>query len=304
MLRIRVPASTSNFGSGFDAFGLALNLYNDFYVEPSDFYRVEIEGEGKHLPTNEENLFIRVYKKACELYGKREMPIRVKQYNRVPTARGLGSSATAIVGGIKAFEALNNIDLSLQEKLTIAFNFERHPDNLLPALLGGFVICTTSLEGVKFLKLDFPEELKVVVCVPDFELSTEKAREVIKKQISLEDAVFNLQRSALFVASLLSKNFDLLKEGVKDKLHQPYRANLVPCFWQVLEGAYQSGALAVFLSGAGPSIASLCVDNPEGVGSEMVKGFEACGIGSKYMVLVADKKGAYVEHEGSNHRHR
>jgi len=101
MLKIKVPASTSNFGSGFDAFGLALSLYNEFYVEPSGSYNVQIEGEGSNLPTDEENLFIKVYKRACKTLGKEEVPISLKQINRVPTARGLGSSATAIVGGIE-----------------------------------------------------------------------------------------------------------------------------------------------------------------------------------------------------------
>ncbi len=294
-MRIRVPASTSNFGSGFDAFGLALNLYNHFYVEPSFQYSVEIEGEGRHLPTNEENLFIRVYKKACETFGKEDVPIRVKQVNQVPTARGLGSSATAIVGAIKAFEALYQLELSLPEKLKVAFAFEKHPDNLLPTFLGGFVVCASSSQGVSFLRLDFPKEIKVVVCVPEFELSTERARAVIKRQVSLEDAVFNLQRSALFVGSLLSKRFDLLREAVQDRLHQPYRAELVPNFWRVMEYAYNSGALAVFLSGAGPSVASLCMDDPGLVGSWMVKAFEEVGIRSKYLVLEVDERGALVE---------
>lgn len=294
-MRIRVPASTSNFGSGFDAFGLALNLYNHFYVEPSSFYSVQIEGEGKHLPTGEENLFIRVYKRACKVFERDEVPIRVKQVNQVPTARGLGSSATAIVGAIKAFEALHQLELNLSEKLKVAFEFEKHPDNLLPAFVGGFVVCAPSSQGVSFLRLDFPKEIRVVVCVPEFELSTEKARAVIKRQVSLEDAVFNLQRSALFVGSLLSKRFDLLREAVQDKLHQPYRAELVPNFWRVVEHAYSTGALAVFLSGAGPSVASLCVDNPESIGHGMVRAFEEVGISSKYLVLEADERGALVE---------
>ncbi|HCO39002.1 MAG: homoserine kinase [Aquificota bacterium] len=300
MLKIKVPASTSNFGAGFDAFGLALSLYNEFYVEPSGSYNVQIEGEGLNLPTDEENLFIKVYKRACKLLGKEELPISLKQINRVPTARGLGSSATAIVGGILACQALHGLDISLEEKLKIAFEFERHPDNLLPAFLGGFVVCASTEEGVKFIRLDFPKEIKVVVCVPDFELSTEKAREVIKKEVSLKDAVFNLQRSALFVASLLSKNFELLKEAVKDRLHQPYRAHLIPGFWQVLEEAYKFGALAVFLSGAGPSVASLCLDKMEEVGNAMVKAFEDAGVKAKYMVLEVAEGGASVEYEGSN----
>ncbi len=295
MFRISVPASTSNFGSGFDAFGLALSLYNDFFVEFSSTYRVEIEGEGAHLPQNEENLLIKVYKRACELLKVPEKPISLRQINRVPTGRGLGSSATAIVGGLLAFEALYGMSLSLEDKLRIAFEFEPHPDNLLPALLGGFVICAGSKENVKFLRLDFPEELRVVVCVPDFELSTQKAREVLKKEVSLKDAVYNLQRSALFVGALLSRRFDLLKEAVKDRLHQPYRAELVPGFWKVVEGAYQKGAVAVFLSGAGPSVASLCPHGAEDVGLAMVEAFKTCGISSKYMVLDASKEGARCE---------
>ncbi|MFN4319231.1 MAG: homoserine kinase [Aquificaceae bacterium] len=300
MLKIKVPASTSNFGSGFDAFGLALNLYNEFYVKPSSLYKVQIEGEGSNLPTNEENLFIKVYKRACKAFGREEVPINLKQLNRIPTARGLGSSATAIVGGLLACQAISGLDISLEEKLKIAFEFERHPDNLLPAFLGGFVVCASSEEEVRFIRLDFPREIKVVICVPDFELSTERAREVIKKDVSLKDAVFNLQRSALFVASLLSKNLELLREAVKDRLHQLYRASLIPGFWHVVEEAYKSGALAVFLSGAGPSVASLCVDKMGEVGEAMVRAFEGYGIKSKYMVLEVAEGGASVEYEGSN----
>ncbi len=295
MLHLLVPASTSNFGSGFDAFGLALSLYNEFYIEPSKVYTIDIEGEGVSLPKDESNLFVRVYKRACEVFGLEEKPLKLKQVNRVPTARGLGSSATAIVGGILACESLHGISLSLEEKLRVAFEFEPHPDNLLPAFLGGFVVCASSEEGVRFLRLDFPEELKVVVCVPDFELSTQRAREVLRKEVSLKDAVFNLQRSALFVGAILTKSFDLLKESVKDRLHQPYRAQLVPGFGDVMEKAYAEGALAVFLSGAGPSVASLCLEGFERVGSAMVEAFERQGISARYLVLEVCKEGARCE---------
>ncbi len=295
MLRLLVPASTSNFGSGFDAFGLALSLYNEFYIEPSKVYTIEIEGEGVSLPKDESNLFVRVYKRACKVFALEEKPFKLRQVNRVPTARGLGSSATAIVGGILACESLHGISLSLEEKLRVAFGFEPHPDNLLPAFLGGFVVCVSSEEGVRFLRLDFPEELKVVVCVPDFELSTQRAREVLRKEVSIKDAVFNLQRSALFVGAILTRSFELLKEAVKDKLHQPYRSELIPGFWKVLQRAYEAGALAVFLSGAGPSVASLCIDEAEKVGSAMVQAFKEEGINSRYITLRASKEGARCE---------
>ncbi|MCS7277949.1 MAG: homoserine kinase [Aquificaceae bacterium] len=295
MLKISVPASTSNFGSGFDAFGLALELYNYFYVDFSEEYRVYVEGEGQSLPKDESNLFVRVYKKSCELFGFPQRPISVRQINHVPTARGLGSSSTAIVGGILAFERLHGVSLSMDERLKVAFEFEPHPDNLLPALLGGFVVCANSEEGVKFLKLEFPSELKVVVCIPDFELSTEKAREVLKKEVTLKDAVYNLQRSALFVSAIVSKKFDLLREAVKDKLHQPYRSGLIPGFWKVVEEAYACGALAVFLSGAGPAVASLCSQNFETVGEAMKKAFAEAGVSSRFLILSVSKVGASVE---------
>ncbi|MCS6998411.1 MAG: homoserine kinase, partial [Aquificaceae bacterium] len=124
-------------------------------------------------------------------------------------------------------------------------------------------------------------------------------RSVLRKEVSLKDAVYNLQRSALLVGALLSKSFEHLVEAVKDKLHQPYRAELLPGFWHVLEEAYEAGAKAVFLSGAGPSIASLCLEKPDAVGSAMVEAFQRVGVSSRYMLLSSSEEGAIVEYEGS-----
>lgn len=292
MLYVKVPASTSNLGSGFDAFGLSLELYNHFYVDFSDSYSVEVEGYGKELPKDESNLFIKAYKRACSYFGIEEKPISVKQVNHVPTARGLGSSATAIVGGIASCLKLNGLRAEVRDILKVAFEFEPHPDNLLPALLGGFLVCATEDREVSYLRLNFPEDLKVVVCIPEFELSTERARAVLRREVSLEDAVFNLQRSALLVGALLSERFDLLKEAVKDRLHQPYRSILIPGFYKVMERAYEAGALAVFLSGAGPTVASFCLDG-EKVGRAMTQAFQEEGIRAEHMVLGVSYEGAY-----------
>ena len=288
---LRVPASTSNLGSGFDTFGLALSLYNYFSAQPSDRWEFEIEGEGQNLPRDEKNLFARVYSRACEVSGVKSFPLKVRMINHVPTARGLGSSATAIVSALKFWEFFTERELSIRQKLSIAFEFEPHPDNLLPALLGGFLICAVD-EDVYYQRFDFPEDLKVVVCVPDFELSTKKAREVLKKEIPLKDAVYNLQRVALLVGSLCKGDYSLLKEAVKDKLHQPYRKELIPGFDEVVSNAYSSGALAVFLSGAGPTVASLCLGEEDKVGTAMVSAFESKGIKAKYLCLSVDKEGA------------
>ncbi|RMH80048.1 MAG: homoserine kinase [Acidobacteria bacterium] len=292
MLYIKVPASTSNLGSGFDAFGLSLELYNHFYVDFGDRYVVEIEGYGGELPRDEKNLFIRAYRRACETFGLKEEPITLKQINQIPTARGLGSSATAIVGGIVSCIKLHSLRVQLEDVLKVAFEFEPHPDNLLPALLGGFVVCAVEDGRVSYLKLNFPEELSVVLCIPQFELSTEKARAVLRRDVPLSDAVFNLQRSALLVGALLSRRFDLLKEAVKDRLHQPYRSHLVPGFHRVVERAYEAGALAVFLSGAGPTVAGFSFDGEE-VGKAMTQAFQEEGIKAEYMVLDVSYEGAY-----------
>ena len=142
--KVSVPASTSNLGPGFDALGLALKLYNDFIVEPANFYSVEIEGEGaQELPKDEKNLFLRAYRSAMEYLGENR-PVKVKLVNRIPLGRGLGSSATAIVGGILAAQKITGKELSLPEVIDIAFKFEPHPDNVLPAYTGGFVVAATN----------------------------------------------------------------------------------------------------------------------------------------------------------------
>ncbi len=294
-MKIYVPATTTNFGSGFDTFGLALELFNVFEVKKSNSFKVEIKGEGKNLPKNENNLVIKVYKKTCETCGVYPQPFEIYQFNRIPTSRGLGSSATAIVGGIEIACRLHNLKLSLKDKLKIASLFESHFDNLIPAFVGGFVICIQN-KDIYFERIKFPEDIRLVFVVPDFELSTESARGVLKKSVSLQDAVFNIQRASLMVYSLLRGNYPLLREAVKDKLHQPLRANLIPGFYKVLEAGYSAGAYAVFLSGAGPTIGALV--SPEfsdKVGKAMNKAFSSEGISSRIFKLKASEKGAFSE---------
>ena len=294
-MRLLVPATTTNFGAGFDTFGLALNLYNTFEFEESDTFHVEIEGEGRDLPRDENNLVIKVYKKACEVFGVNSRPFRLRQINKVPTARGLGSSATAIVGGIEACVRFHSLDVDLEEKLRIAFEFEPHPDNLLPAFVGGFVICVQNGE-LRFNRLEFPEDLILVFAVPDFELSTEEARRVIKREISLRDAIFNIQRASLFVSALLTGRYELFKTAVEDRLHQPYRSKLVKGFDRVLEAGYSAGAYAVFLSGAGPTVCAIVSEDlADGVGRAMKNAFLKEGVQAEILLLRAESKGARWE---------
>ena len=292
-MRLYVPATTTNFGAGFDVFGLALNLYNIFEVYESDAFSVEIEGEGENLPRDENNLVIRVYKRTCELFGEKPRAFKLKQKNNVPTARGLGSSATAIVGGVLIFEQLHKKKLKLEDKLKVAFEFENHPDNLLPALVGGFLVCAQDRELV-YSKLPFPKELSLVFVVPDFELSTEKARQVIRKEVSIKDAVFNIQRSSLLVSALITGNYELLKVATQDRLHQPFRAKLIPGFNEVVKAGYEAGAYGVFLSGAGPTVCAIASEHKaKPVGESMEKAFKEAGINSTTLPLKAEERGAF-----------
>lgn len=295
MIKVEVPATTTNFGSGFDTFGLSLSLTNTFSVEFSKKYEVEIKGYSSGIPKDHRNLFIKVYKKTCEYIGKKPKPIRLLQENSVPSARGLGSSATAIVGGIEAALALHEEELPLEDKLKIAFEFEKHPDNVIPAFVGGFTVCVNSKSGMIFKKIHFPEEIKLVFVIPDYEVSTSEARRVLPKKVELKDAVFNVQRSALFVTALLTKDYKLLKEAVRDRLHQPYREKLVPGLSEAILVSYKEGALATFLSGAGPTICSLTLENEEKIGEavkEIVEKFS--GYEAKVKVLRARNEGVKV----------
>ena len=292
--KVSVPASTSNIGPGFDALGLALTLYNDFVISPSESFSVEVEGEGAFdLPKDESNLFLRAYKSTAEYLGFSQ-PISVRLVNRIPLGRGLGSSATAIVGGILAAERMAGKKLSLPEVIDVAFKFEPHPDNVLPAYTGGFVVAATNGD-LAYVKLDFPEELKVIIVVPELFLSTEDSRAVLPSGYSKEDVIFNIQRVGLLMGALQKKDFSLLKEAVKDRVHQPYRGDIIPGFWDVLSQGYKEGAYAVYLSGAGSCIGALADDNFDSIGKAMCDVFESLGIESKYLVLDVDKEGARVE---------
>lgn len=295
MIKIEVPATTTNFGSGFDTFGLSVQLSNNFFVEFSKEFTVEVSGYKSGIPVNENNLFIKVYKRVCEKIGEVPLPIKLLQENNIPPARGLGSSATAIVGAIEGTLALFNKKISLEDKIKIAFEFEPHPDNVIPALVGGFTVCVTTETGILFKRLNFPEELKLVFVIPDYEVPTSEARRVLPDVIKLEDTVFNIQRSALLVSALLTKDYKLLREAVKDKIHQIYREKLVPGLGKAIEESYKKGALATFLSGAGPTICSIVLEKEEDIGQTIKEIVEnASGHNAQVKVLKATNTGVKV----------
>ncbi|KXS41294.1 homoserine kinase [Candidatus Frackibacter sp. WG12] len=297
MHRVKVPATTANLGPGFDILGMALNFHNIIEAEEiEEGLEIEVEGLGQEeLPDNEENL---VYQAMEYLFSKTDYSptgLSIKLINQVPLSRGLGSSATVIVGGLVLANHLAGGPFSKDQILNFAIDIEGHPDNVAPALLGGVVISVMP-EGkeVIYKKLDAPE-LKTVVGIPDFKLSTTEAREVLPAQVTFNDAIFNCSRIALLIGALMSKDYELLATCFEDRLHQSYRQDLVPGMESVIKRTKDAGALAVALSGAGPSIVALTLDAEEKVGQTMVQTFAQHGIAADYRITEPAVDGVIIE---------
>mgnify|MGYP005848636047 CR=1 FL=1 len=298
--RVRVPASTANLGPGFDVLGLALKLHNVIEVEEAqEGFELRVEGEGKEALENQgpRNLACRAAQAAFEHLGYRPKGLRFRLENRIPLKRGLGSSGTAVLGGIAGVAKIAGAELSPEEILNLAVKFEGHPDNVTPSLIGGFTASALVEGKVLYARLPFPEALKAVAVIPNLEIPTKRAREALPEQVPLKDAVFNLSRLALMMAGLLTDRLDLLAEGTKDRLHQPYRAALLPGMLEVMEEGLKAGALACFLSGAGSTIMAFVKGDGEEVNSRMQRLWrEGFGIASRSLILEMDGEGlVYLE---------
>ncbi|MEZ0323624.1 MAG: homoserine kinase [Hydrogenothermaceae bacterium] len=295
VVKVKVPATTANLGAGFDTFGLALTLYNEFIVEEADGIFIETYPKSEFLENPDNNLYIQVVKYLCERESKTFHGAKLKQISNIPVARGLGSSASAIVAGILTGYVVHKRELTDEEFFEVAYRFEPHPDNLLPAWKGGFITALKTDKKTYYQKVDFPEDIKAIVVIPDFELSTEKARSVLPSSIPYRDAIFNLQRATLFITAIQNRRYDLLKVCMEDRLHQPYRKTLIPGFDKVIKNAVDNGALGASLSGAGSTMLALATDNFETIGKSMVEAFKEVGVNAEYKVLDIDREGAKVE---------
>src|SRR5262245_48809770 len=253
--RFRIPASTANLGSGFDALGLGLARYLRVAMEPADKLEINVIGKNvDRIPTNEENL---IYKVALNTAKRRGRPLPLFHLyidNEIPLALGMGSSSAAIIAGITCYEILTGDQLDEQELFRCAFDFEDHPDNLGACLYGGLIAGVAADDGtVQVARLQIPCRLSTVVVIPSFELSTGVARSVLPKTYSFHDIIDNTQRSALTIAALTTCNKKLLREAMRDRIHQPYRAKLIPGLEEILD-LQVDGLLGVALSGAGPTV--------------------------------------------------
>ncbi len=242
-----MPASSANLGPGYDTMAAAVSLCLDLEVEETKEY--SFDPGGLEVPTGRENLIVRAFESLHPADG-----IAFRLRSEIPLARGLGSSAAAIVAGLAAADHLFELALSKEEMLARATEIEGHPDNVAAAIYGGFVICAEGENGPTAARFDPPEGLEGIVVIPPEEVSTERAREAIPAEVPLGDAVANVSAAALLVLGLRSADLDLVSRGLADRIHQPRRRDLFPRSMEIVENARELGALGATISGAGPTV--------------------------------------------------
>jgi homoserine kinase len=293
---VRVPATTGNMGSGFDCVGMALGLYNTVeIIEETSGISVEVSGEGTDLvPLDASNACVVAANRVLDEIGYDIRGLRFRLNHEIPVSRGLGSSGVAIVAGAFGANELTGRTLDVNTLIRICSDLEGHPDNVVPSLLGGLSISGPRYGTIVYQTYDMPSDLSAVVAVPDFALETRLAREALPESVPLDDAVYNVCSVGLLVGGLLSGDYSLLRAGTDDRLHQPYRASLVPGLVQVMDAALNAGSHSAALSGAGPTVIALASESHEQVAEAMAAAFLAHDITSRTMVLSIDNAGAQI----------
>lgn len=291
---VKAPATTANLGPGFDTLGLALKLYNTIEIEETGAgLMIECSGEGAgSIPTDESNVVYRAARSVFEQANRVPAGLAIRLHSEIPAARGLGSSAAAIVGGAVAANKLAGSPLGEREILQICAGIEGHPDNVVPALVGGFAITTiTSAGHVEYIKTLPSPTIRAVAVVPDFELKTADARKVLPTSFEFKDVVYNVGHAAFFVGAFITGNFSSLRFAMEDRLHQPYRESLIPGMRAVFEAAMRCGAQSVSISGSGPTLIAFVNSRDEEIGEAMREAWTGQGVQCRVLLLDLDTAG-------------
>ena len=298
-ITVTVPATTANIGVGFDCLGAALTMANEFQfavVDTDTKLKITVEGAEAHKVSTDENNLI--YRSLLELYqqiGQTPPNLEITIKLGIPLSRGLGSSATAIVGGLLGANSLAGNPLTREDIMNIAIEAEGHPDNVVPALLGNCLLSVKNNAEWQICPIPWHQNIIPVVAIPDFELSTETARSVLPTKYSRGDAIFNISRMGLLVRALATNNSQWLTQALADKIHQPYREQLITGYSQVRQAAVSAGAYGMVISGAGPTL--LALTNPtysDRVVESMTQAWANIGIKATTRSLAIDTEGAKV----------
>ncbi len=302
-IRIATPATTANLGPGYDCLGMALDIWNTVEVEslpdgatPS----VNVSGEGAgELEAGPENLVYRSMEFLYRELGRSMPPLRVHCENDIPLARGLGSSAAAIAGGLAAANALSGSEFAPRDVLEMAATIEGHPDNVAAAVMGGLQLVVTSAHDtgestLYTVPVSVPAELHAVVFIPEIRIATADARAVLPQELSVADAVHNMARVALLVAGMATNHPEYLAIATQDKLHQPYRQPLFPAMKLLMKAALDAGALGAFLSGSGSTVLALTQGREMTVAYEMAEAARQASVEGTVKVTQPTALGAHL----------
>jgi len=261
-LTISVPATSANLGPGFDSLGLAVDLRNRVEFHQSKFFSVSIKGEGENNPRLKgNNLFISIFNEHFARLTKKKQNFKFTFYNQIPMSRGLGSSSAVIVSAIASAHEAAGIKVSPRRILNHALAYEPHPDNITPAVMGGFNVATVEKNKVFSQRKHLPNYLKAIVVIPNKQMNTSKTRTLLPKSYSKENAVYNLSHSSLTVGAFFNEDWEMLKLAAQDRFHQKARMKTLPELFSVQKVAYESGALMSTLSGSGSTFFTMAYDD-------------------------------------------
>ena len=303
---VKIPATTANLGPGFDSFGLALPIFNTIIVEetimPGTGIEINLIDETNSqdiisIPTDENNIVYKAIELLYNSIGQVPSELKITIKTQIPIARGLGSSASIIVGGLIAANELLGRPADEAALLSIATELEDHPDNITPALVGGCVVSSIEEDGsVVYSKMNWPKDWAITVCVPDYELSTSIARSVLPKEVSMKDAIFNLKHAAMLVQAVNLKDEKLMKVALDDRLHQQYREKLIPGLKEIKEVLkHEENVLGVVISGAGPSLLIITKgNNLSQIKDKVSKIWSDLNIKSQILTLDVEENGAQI----------
>lgn len=257
-MRLKVPATSANLGPGFDTLGLAIRLKNEVIIKPSRFHSVNLKGEGaNNSKLKDNNMFINIFNTFYHQIEDRDDKFNFEFVNKIPISRGLGSSSAIICSAIASAYAMHKKEISKDDLLNLALLYEKHPDNITPAIMGGFNVCAVQDNKVKYIRKNISKTVSAVVVIPNKAISTNSSRQTLPLSYSKKDTIHNISYSSLLTGSFLTNNWEMLKVASNDVIHQNYRMNKMPILFDIQKIALDNGALMSTLSGSGSSVFNL-----------------------------------------------
>lgn len=257
-MKIKIPATSANLGPGFDCLGLAIALYNEVSIKPSSYQSISVKGEGEeNVKLKKNNIFVSIFYDIYQELTSKKDPFRFEFFNQIPFSRGMGSSSAVIVGAIASAYEMAGIKASREAILNKAILYETHPDNIAPAVYGGFTSSVVENGKVRTLKKVLSEKLKVVMVIPDRPMSTAHSRTLLPRSYMMKNVVYNLSHASLLTAAFFSENWEFLRVASKDCMHEHRRMKQLKELFEVRDIALKSGALMSTLSGSGSSFFNL-----------------------------------------------